>query len=207
MLISVQVWLSARFSNHYWIYIFSVLFAANFKYIWILLAKFFLIIVRLSWLRSVADPDHAFVGGSQIRGHQKGLHLLKYQTSATIVGCHTKTVNVCRTRKRIFLLTELCNFPGNNHSLKAFYLINSGNVKRFPNSGPHFSQATHIWYICKMYVRGIKACCALVFATVLAICSEISEEQGLKCISDLVRSRTVLFKLGSDKSCPTIGLK
>ena len=58
-----------------------------------------------------------------------------------------------------------------------------------------------------MYVKGIKACCALAFATVLVIRSEISAEQCMKRISDLVRSRTVLLRLGSDNSCPTIGLK
>jgi len=57
-----------------------------------------------------------------------------------------------------------------------------------------------------MYLKGIKACCALAFATVLAISSEISEEQRLKRIPDLVRNRTVL-RLGSDNSYPTIGLK
>jgi len=58
-----------------------------------------------------------------------------------------------------------------------------------------------------MYLKGIKACCAQAFGTVLAIRREISEEQCLKRISDLVRSRTVLLSLGSDNSCPTIGLK
>jgi len=54
--------------------------------------------------------------------------------------------------------------------------------------------------------EGIKQCCAQAFATVLAIRSEIIEEQCLKRIPDLVRSRTDL-KLGRDNSCPTIGLK
>jgi len=58
-----------------------------------------------------------------------------------------------------------------------------------------------------MYVKGIKAGCAQAFATVLAIPSEIAEEQCLKRILDLVRNRTVLLRLGSDSSCPTIGLK
>jgi len=35
--------------------------------------------------------------------------------------------------------------------------------------------------------------------------SEIGEGQCLKRIPDLVRSRTVLLRLGRDKSCPTIG--
>jgi len=58
-----------------------------------------------------------------------------------------------------------------------------------------------------MYLKGIKACCAQAFATVLAIPSEISEEQCLKHIPDLVGSRMVLLRLGRDNSCPTIGLK
>ena len=58
-----------------------------------------------------------------------------------------------------------------------------------------------------MYLKGIKACCAQAFATVLAIPSGISEEQCLKRIPDLVRNRTVLLRLGHDNSCPTIGLK
>jgi len=58
-----------------------------------------------------------------------------------------------------------------------------------------------------MYLKGIKACSALAFATVLAICSKISKDQCLKCIPELVKSRTVVSRLGSDNSCPTIGLK
>jgi len=53
----------------------------------------------------------------------------------------------------------------------------------------------------------MKACCAQALATVLAIPSEFSEKQCLKRIPDLVRNRTVLLRLGSDNSCPTIGLK
>ena len=73
--------------------------------------------------------------------------------------------------------------------------------------GGTMRQATHIFYIYKSYVKGIKACCALVFATILAFRSEISEEQCLKRIPNLIRSRKVLLKLVSDNSCPTIGLK
>ena len=57
-----------------------------------------------------------------------------------------------------------------------------------------------------MYLKGIKACCAQAFATVLAIPSE-TVKNCLKRIPDLVRNRTVLLRLGSDNSCPTIGLK
>jgi len=67
--------------------------------------------------------------GSQIEGNQEGLHLLKYQRfSTTIVGCHTKVVTICRPKKWIFLLVELRDISGNNHSLKALYIINSENV-------------------------------------------------------------------------------
>ena len=53
-----------------------------------------------------------------------------------------------------------------------------------PKQWPRFSQATQISYIYKMYLKGIKACCAQAFATVLAIPSEISEEQCLKRIPE-----------------------
>jgi len=56
-----------------------------------------------------------------------------------------------------------------------------------------------------MYLKGIKACCAQAFVTVLAIRSEISEENCVKRILDLVRSRTALLRLGNDNPCPTIG--
>jgi len=58
-----------------------------------------------------------------------------------------------------------------------------------------------------MYLKGIKTCCAQAFATALAISSEISEEQCLKRIPYLVKNIMVLLRLGSDNSCPTIGLK
>ena len=41
----------------------------------------------------------------------------------------------------------------------------------------------------------------------LGIPSEISEKQCLKRIPDRVRNRMALFRLGSDNSCPAIGLK
>ena len=58
-----------------------------------------------------------------------------------------------------------------------------------------------------MYLKGIKACCAQAFASVLAIPSEISEKPRLKRIPDLVRNRMAILRLGSDNSCPTKGLK
>ena len=99
-------------------------------------------------------------------------------------------------------------FSGKNHSLKALCIIDSEKIwSGSQNRGPRFSQATQISYIYKMYLKGIKACCAQAFATVLAIRSEISEEQCLKRIPDLLRSRTVLLRLTSDNSYPMIELK
>ena len=43
--------------------------------------------------------------------------------------------------------------------------------------------------------------------TVLAIRSQISEEQCLKRIPDLVRSKTIILRLGSDNSSLTIGVQ
>jgi len=43
--------------------------------------------------------------------------------------------------------------------------------------------------------------------SITAIHSEISQEQCLKRMPELVRSRTVLLRLGHDNSCPTIGLQ
>jgi len=54
-------------------------------------------------------------------------------------------------------------------------------LKRVPNNEPRFSQATQISYIYKLYLKGINACCAQAFTTVLAIPSEISEEQNSVC--------------------------
>ena len=46
-----------------------------------------------------------------------------------------------------------------------------------------------------MYLKGIKACCAQAFATVLVIRSKISEEQCLKRILDLVRAERFFLDL------------
>jgi len=43
--------------------------------------------------------------------------------------------------------------------------------------------------------------------TILAIRSQISEEQCLKRIPDLVRSKTIILRLGSDNSSLTIGVQ
>jgi len=63
---------------------------------------------------AVADPDQ-MLGGQSNKGHQKSLHLFKYQRlSATIAEYHTKLVTSCRPRKWLFLLVEPCNFAGNH---------------------------------------------------------------------------------------------
>jgi len=98
-------------------------------------------------------------------------------------------------------------FSGNNQSLKALYIINSENVRKGSQTvGFIFHKLRRSRISTKCILKGMKACCAQAFATVLAIRSEISEEQCLKRISDLVRNRMVLLRLGSDNSCPTIRL-
>jgi len=69
-----------------------------------------------------------------------------------------------------------------------------------------FTSYTDLVYLQNVFKR-CKACCTQAFATVLAIPSEIGEEQCLKRIPNLVRNRMVLLRLRSDNSCPTIGLK
>ena len=133
-------------------------------------------------------------GGSQIGGRQEGLHLLKYQSlSATIVGCNTKVVTFCRPKSGCFCWFYYAIFQGKITVWKRFISLIQG-LKRVPNSGPCLSQATQISFIYKMYLKGIKAWCAQAFAIVLVIRSEISEEQCLKRISDLVRSTTVFLR-------------
>jgi len=69
------------------------------------------------------------LGGSRIGGSRKGIHLIKYpRLSATIVGYRTKVVTFCRPREWLFLLVELCDLSGNNHNLKALYIIHSERV-------------------------------------------------------------------------------
>ena len=69
----------------------------------------------------------------------------------------------------------------------------------------HKLHRSHISTNC--ILKRMKACCAQAFSTVLAIPSEVGEEQCLKRISELVRSIAVLLRLGSDNSCSTIELK
>jgi len=74
-----------------------------------------------------------------------------------------------------------------------------------PEQWPSFF--TSYTYLVYLQIVRFKTCCALAFGTVLAIRRETSEEQCLKRITDLVISRMVLLRLGSDNSCPTLGLK
>jgi len=66
------------------------------------------------------------LGGSQIGVRKKGLHLLKNQ------GCLQQSLGVTQKWLTLLakeaLLVELCDFSGNNHSLKPFYICNSENV-------------------------------------------------------------------------------
>jgi len=66
-----------------------------------------------------------------------------------------------------------------------------------------FTSDTCLVYLQNAFKR-YETCCALAFATALANRGEISEEQFLKYIPDLVRSRTVLLRRGSYSSCLTI---
>ena len=94
------------------------------------------------------------------------------------------------------------------NSLKALYIINSEKVwNRSQTVGLVFHKLHRSHISTKYILKGIKACCAQAFATALAISSEISEEQCLKRIPYLVKNIMVLLRLGSDNSCPTIGLK
>ena len=149
-------------------------------------------------------------GGSQSGGGLKCLHLLKYQRlSATIVVCHTKEVMFCRSKSGYFCWSIYAIFQGITTVWKRFISLIQKTFETGPKQwASFFTSYTDLVYLAyKMYLKGIKACCALAFAIVLANPSEISEEQGLKRIPDLVRNRTVLLRLGSDNSCPAIGLK
>jgi len=74
-----------------------------------------------------------------------------------------------------------------------------------PKQWPSFF--TSYTYLVYPQIVRFKTCCTLAFGTVLSIRRETSEEQCLKRIPDLVRSKMVLLRLGSDNSCPRLGLK
>jgi len=71
-----------------------------------------------------------------------------------------------------------------------------------PKQWPSF--CTSYTYLVHLQIVRFKTCCTLAFGTVLAICRETSEEQCLKRIPGVVRSRMVLLRLGSDNSCPRL---
>ena len=147
-------------------------------------------------------------GGSQTEGRLKCLHLLKYQRlSATIVACHTKEVFFCRSKSGYFCWSNYAIFQGITTVWKRF----SSLIQKKFQTGPKqwasfFTSYTDLVYLQYAFKR-YKTWCAQAFATVLAIPSEISEEQCLQRIPDLVRNKTVLLRLGNDNSCPTKGLK
>ena len=147
-------------------------------------------------------------GGRPIRGRQEGLYLLKYQRlSATIVGCYTKVVTFCRPRSGYFLYSIYVIFQGIKTVWKRFIsLIQKMFQTGYKQWASFFTSYTYLVYPQNVF-KSYKACWAQAFATVLAIRSEIYEEQCLKRIPDLIRSRMALLGLGCDNSCATIGLK
>jgi len=132
---------------------------------------------------------------------------LNTRFAANNVGCNRNVVIFYRPKSGYFCWSNYAIFQGKPHFESALYHQFRKGLKRAPNSGPRFSQGTQISYINLLYLKGTKACCTQAFDTVLAILSEINEEQCLKRIADLVGSRTVLLRLASDNSCPTIRLK
>ena len=149
------------------------------------------------------------LGGSQIWGRQKCLHLLKNQRlSATIVVCHTKEVIFCRSRSGYFCGSNYAIFQRITAVWKRFISLIQITFETGPKQwASFFTSYREFVYLQNVFKRYKKACCAQAFATVLAIRSEISEEQCLKRIPDLVRNTTALLRLGSDNSCAAIGLK
>jgi len=141
--------------------------------------------------------------GSRIGGRQKGqkgIHLFKYQRlSAIIVGCHTNVVTFCRPKSGYFCWSNYAIFQGITTVWKRLISLIQKKFETGPKQwASFFTSYTYLAYLQNVF-EGIEACCD--------IRSEISEEQCLKRIPGLVRCRTVYLRLGSDNSCPTIGLK
>jgi len=145
-------------------------------------------------------------GGSQIGGRRKCLHLFKHQSlSAKIVGCHTKVVKFCRPKSGYCCWSNYAIFQGIGTVWMSFISLIQKRFETDPKQwASFFTSYTDLLYL-QMYLKSLEACCTQAFATVLAIPSKISEEQCVKRIPDLVISRTVLLRLGSNNSCPTIG--
>jgi len=127
--------------------------------------------------------------------------------SATIVVCHTKETMFYRSKSGYFCWSNYAIFQGRNTVWKRFISLVQKTFELGPKQwASFFTSYTDLVYLQNVFKR-YETCCALAFATVLANRSKISEEQCLKHIPDLVRNRMVLLRLGSDNSCPTIGLK
>jgi len=79
-------------------------------------------------LHSVADPDPAFGGAVKLGGAKDVFTCLNAK------GCLRQSLCVKQKKlslvgeKVAILLVELCYFSGNNHSLKALYIINLKNA-------------------------------------------------------------------------------
>jgi len=73
-------------------------------------------------MNSVADPGQAFGGAVKLGGAKNVFTCLNTK------GCLRQKRLSFVGHKVAILLVELCYFSGNNHSLKALYIINSENV-------------------------------------------------------------------------------
>ena len=156
----------------------------------------------------MADPDRAFWGGAVKLGGAKNIF-----TCLNTKDCLRQSL--CVTQEAIFFRSKSGYFCWSNYTIfqrittvwKRFVWLIQKTFETGPKEwASFFTSYTDLVYLQNVFKR-YKTCCAQAFATVLAIPSEISEEQHLKRIPDLVRNRTVLLRLGSDNSCPTIGLK
>jgi len=97
-------------------------------------------------------------GGSQIGGRQNVFTCLNTKRYLRQSLCVTQKRLSFVGQKVAILLVKLCYFSGNNHSLKALYIIKfRKRLKRVPNSGPRFSQATQISYIYKNLFKRYKS--------------------------------------------------
>jgi len=106
----------------------------------------------ISW--SVADPDRR-LGGSQIGGRQKCLHLLKYQRlSATIVVCHTKEVIFCRSKSGYFCWSNYAIFQGITTVWKRFISLFQKTFETGPKQrASFFTSYTDLVYLQNVFKR------------------------------------------------------
>jgi len=80
--------------------------------------------VILFLLRSVADPDQAFGGAVKLGSARKVFTCLNTKVCLRQSWVSHKSGYVLSAKKWLFLLVEICDFSGNNHSLKTLYIIN-----------------------------------------------------------------------------------